>query len=317
MAYDSDDDVLFCVLGPNGSNQHVNWRYCPTIGNPVTGTLTSAQIAAGCTVADDWVEDVVAGGVVPSGISYPGLVYDTVTKKVIQYGGNGSSTNQMWTYSIAHKNLDAKVRRKLLFTTPYTGGLGVNFPAMAYNPLDHKIYYRQASNTGAPMDWQYNPPTDAWTVLNSGTGPTGLDANFSLYMGFDPTINSFVTWSQPGTLVGEVWLGRLSANTSNQASACDINKDGVVNTLDVQIATNQALGLAPCGSADLIGNGVCSVIDVQRIVNAALWRPTAKPVNSLFAARCHSNNTHRLFRLSRSSGTRLGFNSMRRTPDNQ
>jgi len=55
-----------------------------------------------------------------------------------------------------------------------------------------------------------------------------------------------------------------------RASGCDLNGDGVVNVLDVQLSIAQVLGTAPCGSADLIGIGTCTVTDVQRIIGAAL-----------------------------------------------
>jgi hypothetical protein len=55
-----------------------------------------------------------------------------------------------------------------------------------------------------------------------------------------------------------------------QAHGCDLNGDGVVNVVDVQLAISQALGTIPCGSADLIGNGTCTVVDVQRVISAAL-----------------------------------------------
>ena len=58
-----------------------------------------------------------------------------------------------------------------------------------------------------------------------------------------------------------------SATTGNP---CDLNGDSVVTSADVQIATNQALGAAACGSADLQHNGTCTVVDVQRVINASL-----------------------------------------------
>ena len=62
---------------------------------------------------------------------------------------------------------------------------------------------------------------------------------------------------------GPSWSGQISA-----ANKCDLNADGVVDSADVQIATSQALNNS-CTTADLDGNGVCNVIDVQRIINAA------------------------------------------------
>lgn len=58
--------------------------------------------------------------------------------------------------------------------------------------------------------------------------------------------------------------------TSGQGSACDLNADGVVNSTDVQLAINQALGTTACGSASLDGSGTCTAVDVQRVINASL-----------------------------------------------
>jgi hypothetical protein len=61
----------------------------------------------------------------------------------------------------------------------------------------------------------------------------------------------------------------VNANTA-QAAFCDLNEDGVVNALDVQIAVNATVGQGACVFGDLNGNGVCDVADLQRIINAAL-----------------------------------------------
>jgi hypothetical protein len=54
------------------------------------------------------------------------------------------------------------------------------------------------------------------------------------------------------------------------ASQCDLNSDGVVDALDVQISINKTLGLSACGSGDLTGSGTCTVVSTQRVINAAL-----------------------------------------------
>jgi hypothetical protein len=53
-------------------------------------------------------------------------------------------------------------------------------------------------------------------------------------------------------------------------SPCDLNKDGIVDVVDVQTAINQATGQAACGAADLTHDGLCNVVDVVRVINAAL-----------------------------------------------
>ena len=52
-------------------------------------------------------------------------------------------------------------------------------------------------------------------------------------------------------------------------SPCDLNSDGSVNVLDVQLMVSQALGTTACTNR-LDGAAACDVIDVQRVVNAAL-----------------------------------------------
>ena len=54
-----------------------------------------------------------------------------------------------------------------------------------------------------------------------------------------------------------------------QTSPCDVNHDGSINVVDVQLVINQALGFAAC-SADLNSDGVCNIVDVQRVISAAL-----------------------------------------------
>jgi hypothetical protein len=61
----------------------------------------------------------------------------------------------------------------------------------------------------------------------------------------------------------------VNAN-SGQAASCDLNDDGAVNVLDVQIEVDASLGLGVCGIGDLNGDGVCNVVDVQRVIQAAL-----------------------------------------------
>jgi hypothetical protein len=81
-------------------------------------------------------------------------------------------------------------------------------------------------------------------------------------------------WSNAGT--GTFCSSSVSFQTSSggsggsggAAGACDLNQDGVVNVLDVQLATNMDLGLIPC-TADIDG-GLCNSTVVQRVVNAAL-----------------------------------------------
>jgi hypothetical protein len=52
-------------------------------------------------------------------------------------------------------------------------------------------------------------------------------------------------------------------------SPCDLGKYGVVNSADVTLAVNMALGTIPC-TANVEGPNTCTVVTVQRVINASL-----------------------------------------------
>jgi hypothetical protein len=97
---------------------------------------------------------------------------------------------------------------------------------------------------------------------------------------FDMSTCTFYGTAAPGNTTATVeaidpWGSTQTQNIafsigSTMTSACDLNQDGMVNALDVQIAINQVLGMSSCTNADLQGNGTCTVVDVERVIIAAL-----------------------------------------------
>jgi hypothetical protein len=72
-----------------------------------------------------------------------------------------------------------------------------------------------------------------------------------------------------GAMSSDTW----SFQTAGKAVlSCDLNSDGAVNVLDVQLAVNQAIKTVACNSADLNQDGVCDRVDVQRVVDAAMGK---------------------------------------------
>ena len=82
-----------------------------------------------------------------------------------------------------------------------------------------------------------------------------------------------------------------SGTSGGNYSRCDLNQDGVVNSTDVSLAVNMAVGTNTC-TATVEGPDVCTVITVQRVVNASLgqtcitynthavtlsWSPSSSP----------------------------------------
>ena len=76
--------------------------------------------------------------------------------------------------------------------------------------------------------------------------------------------------SQSGTYANSTVSFKAASSNSATASACDLAAPfGTVDASDVQAAINMALGMSSC-TANIIGTGVCNVVVVQRVVNAAL-----------------------------------------------
>ena len=80
---------------------------------------------------------------------------------------------------------------------------------------------------------------------------------------------SVVRFIAPGS-GGEASFELLSNNQPEIPG--DINNDGAVNAVDVQIVINAALGVAidPAFNADINGDGQVNAVDVQLVINAAL-----------------------------------------------
>lgn len=61
-----------------------------------------------------------------------------------------------------------------------------------------------------------------------------------------------------------------SVRAAQPLNACDLNADGAVNAADVNLAISMSTGaVSPC-TANVAGSGVCNVVMVQRVINAAL-----------------------------------------------
>lgn len=85
-----------------------------------------------------------------------------------------------------------------------------------------------------------------------------------------------------------------SACVSLQAAAlnaCDLNADGAVNTTDVNLAIGMTTGaVTPC-TANVIGNGVCNVVMVQRVINATLGASCGRTATLSWTASASANVT--------------------------
>jgi hypothetical protein len=195
-----------------------------------------------------------------------------------------------------------------------------------------------------------NSPLDQTGVLNSQaatTTPTGAPVtttspsevviSVANVEGSVTGIHSGNSFTNDSTVSGEGWAhfittssGAYSAewNTSTSGTycsstasftvasagggACDLNGDGVVNVVDVQIAVNMDLGLTAC-PADLDG-GVCGATLVQQILNAALGEGCTATIGHYVTLTWTASNSaniagYNIYRASTSGGPYTQLNT--------
>src|SRR5437879_3668909 len=79
-----------------------------------------------------------------------------------------------------------------------------------------------------------------------------------------------------------IWLAVVPPVGAQLVLRGDLNGDGLINVVDVQLAVNAALGMQTyqTKNADLNGDGFWNVLDVQLVVNLAL-NPNPVQIGSL------------------------------------
>jgi hypothetical protein len=141
------------------------------------------------------------------------------------------------------------------------------YPGLAYDPvLDRIVGWPNAGNTV----YIFNTDQKTCTAQTFSNGPANTLASTNGTFGrfqYFPALNTYAAVSL-ATL--DAYTLTLSPASTVAVNRCDLNNDGVVNILDVQLAVNQAVGISACGTASLITPGACTVNDVQRVITAAV-----------------------------------------------
>jgi hypothetical protein len=128
--------------------------------------------------------------------------------------------------------------------------------------------------TGYVSQWTGSSWSQLGSALNMDSVNGSVEGISLAVVGTKPTaIWGELTFGNLRQAYSKQWNGSVWTAVAPPATTCDLNGDGVINLLDVQIAVNQAVAISLCTTADLEQNGVCSVIDVQRVVAASLGGP--------------------------------------------
>ncbi len=113
-------------------------------------------------------------------------------------------------------------------------------------------------------------------------------------------------------VIAALLFSSFSGFAQGPANACDLNADGAVNVLDVQLAVNMYLGLIPC-TANIDTLDVCNSDVVNAVVTAALGGTcvvTGHSVALSWTASTSSNIAgYNIYRSATSGGTYTKLNT--------
>ena len=252
LAWDSDYNVIL-YFGSQGYSKVV-WVYCPTVNNPVPGTVTAAQSSVGCSIngADDW-SDITAyskcadrtcvtfrsglgsgNGATGPNYYYPGLEFDPVHHKYIQFSGGKYQLPSNSTWTAAWDN--SSPIRSLVWTNMHptcsgadcaagpgpessapvpTSNGNENRPMHAIDPSTGQYYYHSSGHsTIVPtQDWVYDSVANSWTEIQ--VNPVSRAPNIGDNMTFDSGKHALVVWGNsvtPGANP-EIWVGVIPGGT--------------------------------------------------------------------------------------------------------
>jgi hypothetical protein len=86
----------------------------------------------------------------------------------------------------------------------------------------------------------------------------------------------------------------MFSGSASAQNPCDLNNDGTVNGADALLAVNMDIGLSTC-TANIVAPGICNVVVVQRVINAALGGPCVSSGQGMPGPLVASPNNSRYF----------------------
>jgi hypothetical protein len=148
------------------------------------------------------------------------------------------------------------------------GGTGSRSLLLTVNPPPPAVTSASAATARVNLAFTYQiTATNNPTSYNASGLPAGLTVN---------PANGLISGTPSTTGVSLVAISAFNAGgngtqtlTLSIFTMCDLDANGSTDITDLQLAVNQAIGVVPCLN-DISRDGVCNVIDVQRVANVIL-----------------------------------------------
>jgi hypothetical protein len=173
---------------------------------------------------------------------------------------SGLSPGTVYHYRVRSK--DAAANNATLGDFSFTTGT-----ACSYSLTPGSISVGASASAGtitvsAPSGCGWTATSNAgWITITSGSSGTG-----------NGTVHYSVTAnSTAGTRSGSLVIADQTFSVTQAWTGYDINGDGAINVLDLQILVNVILGVAvDPGTCDINGDGSVNAIDLQLLINVIL-----------------------------------------------
>lgn len=142
-----------------------------------------------------------------------GMVYDSINKKVILFGGmrvHASSSiyfNDIWTYSVGENTWSLI---QVPEAPPPRGA-----PAMAYSPDHQQVILFGGMNSLGRLDdtWAYDCSKGTWTLLETENRPQGRCDSAMVYDSLNEQFILYGGYGARSRLHDDTWIYDLNANT--------------------------------------------------------------------------------------------------------
>src|SRR5262249_55404802 len=126
-----------------------------------------------------------------------------------------------------------------------------------FNPANGMVIICGADNNNLPLNDNVLASGPVFTFAMTAPAQTGQTVTIALagMLGASAAANAVSLASSPASF--------------RTRSKYDLNGDGVVDQLDVDIVRQQVNGAQPCTNGDVTGDGQCKVQDLQLVIKAA------------------------------------------------
>ncbi|OGR49908.1 MAG: hypothetical protein A2X37_12015 [Elusimicrobia bacterium GWA2_66_18] len=253
--------------GDNRSDDHADWAGARLIPKTITpDTIAPSVSIAGPTSSTAY--STTTSTIALSGTSADNIGVSAISWTSDKGGGGVAAGTTSWSIAsialLPGANL-IMVTAKDAANNASTDTITVTYSATVSPAPVITSALSSTGTAGTAFSYQITAANSP-TSFNAAGLPAVLSVSTGGLISGTPT-----TAGTSSVTISAANAGGMDAKTLTLSvySACDLNRDGATNVVDVQLQVNQALGAAACTS-DLNRDGSCNVIDVQRDVNAGL-----------------------------------------------